>query len=55
MKQYFKHLLLILLAGLVNLVIGIIFIVLVPVIAYFAKNEGLKLKYKDWWEFNYEF
>jgi len=55
MKKYFKHLFLILGAGIVNLIIGILFILLCPIIAYFAESDGLKLKYKDWWEFNYEF
>ena len=55
MKKYFKNLLLILLAGLLNLVIGILFIVLSPIIAFFTENEGLTIKYKDWWSFNYEF
>ena len=55
MKKYFKHLVLILLAGLANLIIGVLFIFLCPIIAYFAESEGLSVKYKDIWEFNYEF
>lgn len=55
MKKYFKHILLILLSGLVNLIIGILFIIFCPIIAYFAESEGLSVKYKDIWEFNYEF
>lgn len=55
MKKYFIHLLLILLAGFLNLVIGILFIGLSPIIAFFTENDGLTIKYKDWWSFNYEF
>lgn len=55
MKKYFIHLLLILLAGLLNLFVGIVLIVLSPILAFFTENDGLTIKYKDLWSFNYEF
>lgn len=55
MRKYFKHLFLILAAGIVNLIIGIVFILLCPIIAFFAESNGLSVRYKDIWEFNYEF
>ena len=45
MKKYFKHLFLILFVGIVNLIIGILFILLCPIIAYFAESDGSRIKY----------
>ena len=55
MRKYFKHLFLILVAGIVNLIIGILFILLCPIIALFAESNGLSVMYKYIREFNYEF
>lgn len=55
MKKYFRKLMLVLVAGILNLIIGILFIGLSPIIAFFAENDGLTIKYKDWWRFNYAF
>ena len=55
MKKYFKHLLLLLLAGILNLFVGIVLIVLSPILAFFIEHDGLTINYKDWWSFNYEF
>ena len=55
MKQYFRKLMLVLIPGLGALLVGIIFVLLSPLLAYFAKDNGLSIRLNDLWEFNYEF
>ena len=55
MRKYFRKLLLVLIARLDTLLVGTIFALLSPLLAYFATDDGISIRVNDIWEFNYEF
>ena len=55
MKKYAMYFIIILGSGLAALLLGILFIVLCPILPFFAKEDKISIKITDRWEFNYEF